>query len=192
MCPLWVTCLYVLQEPKFSCLCPHESKSFTRRSRLNSVTPGDFTQSNIDSKDKHCRVRLYQNKKHSQNLIPYWLEDRIHHIPRIIVKQQMILLRLDHRVTICVYVCIPALLSRLLSPSSSCGSMGDSLPGSQSTSPASLSPCPLSLVLCQSEQSWPPYLHRTHNFQLTSEMTRFSKRGILSQVFQSNWIGTSS
>lgn len=75
----------------------------------------------------------------------------------------MILLRLDHCVTVCVYVCIPALLSRLLSPSSSCGSMGDSLPGSQSTSPASLSPCPLSLVLCQSEQSWPPYLHRTHN-----------------------------
>lgn len=73
-----------------------------------------------------------------------------------------------------VFMCIPALLSRLLSPSSSCGSMGDSLPGSQSTSPASLSPCPLSLVLCQSEQSWPPYLHRTHNYQVTSGMTRFS------------------
>lgn len=109
-----------------------------------------------------------------KNAIPYWLEDLIHHIPRIIVEQQMILLRLDRCVTVCVYVCIPALLSRLLSPSSSCGSMGDSLPGSQSTSPASLSPCPLSLVLCQSEQSWPPYLHRTHNYQVTSEMTRFS------------------
>lgn len=54
----------------------------------------------------------------------------------------------------------PGLLSSLLRPSSSCGSMGESLPASQSTSPASLSPCPLSLVLCQSEQSWPPYLGR--------------------------------
>lgn len=66
-------------------------------------------------------------------------------------------------------VCLPGLLRRLLSPSSSCGSIGESLPGSQSTSPASLSPCPLSLVLCQSEQSWPPYLQT--NVNLTHKLS---------------------